>query len=824
MIKVGLEEKQVYNYHPIDNERPYVEKGTIKPGTKVEPVIFEPLRNIELSRSTYKVTTFIDFTPKLEAFKRFEAYLNNFLGEIKDADITMNFRSMTTENCQRFECKAQDQLERIKVDADNLKNYFLEIKDKFLTAIDHIDDDEDPNSSANRQKRYASSDTGKPVRLQYDDLTKEEQLWVEELLVKIKAIDPDLHEVLQRHKRFGFVSWLLGWGVWSNSRNIKAIKRNIGRLHEQNILQDHQIHELAGYLNLTARVVQEHTQALYEIDRRLMRIDNTISQLQQYLEYVAYYGYYMTSIQARLIKIASGLNMLESNVERIYEYLRVLAVHKVNPIILPPESFRWTLNQVKEQMRSNPRLELPHDPQTDIWSYYSIVRVTPVVLKDLLVIVLTIPLLDKSLRMDLYKIHNLPALHPKYNLQAKYELEGEYFALGQHGLYVALPTADDVRLCLTSGGGLCVMNQALYPIDRVEWCVYALFTQNEEKIKNNCLVQTRPRFGDLAYSLGGYMWAISSLVGDKIQIRCIQDTHVQQIKPPLQIVHIGNGCEGYSSSISIPAKSELTNTVEIEERANFFFGFNENYTNIEAYGAWVHLEITELTEEQKEKLAIKLTELPPMTYTHLNKKLQELDYDYPWSVPSKVVLFVLIACAILGVLAFMACLWKANKMKAGYKAMMPISRIIRGKPGGNDIHQLKEVISGILSSDGALVQPTRERTTDVSGSAPPSSGPADDYTEQTNRHDTTAPQPPPRSIPLFRTTNQRSGSLTGALRTNTSEEQASNSGNKEEATTSAESLRTSSSMAGIICDILQDENQTRKFGKFLARKHQPKAE
>ena len=40
------------------------------------------------------------------------------------------------------------------------------------------------------------------------------------------------------------------------------------------------------------------------------------------------------------------------------------------------------------------------------------------------------------------------------------------------------------------------------------------------------------------------------------------ETHVIMIKPPLQIVDIGNGCEAYSSCIYIPAKSELTTTLQ----------------------------------------------------------------------------------------------------------------------------------------------------------------------------------------------------------------------------------------------------------------------
>ena len=40
------------------------------------------------------------------------------------------------------------------------------------------------------------------------------------------------------------------------------------------------------------------------------------------------------------------------------------------------------------------------------------------------------------------------------------------------------------------------------------------------------------------------------------------ETHVITIKPPLLIVDIGNGCKAYSTSIYIPAKSELTTALQ----------------------------------------------------------------------------------------------------------------------------------------------------------------------------------------------------------------------------------------------------------------------
>ena len=78
------------------------------------------------------------------------------------------------------------------------------------------------------------------------------------------------------------------------------------------------------------------------------------------------------------------------------------------------------------------------------------------------------------------------------------------------------------------------------------------------------IVSLKPwdRTTNLAYSLDGYLWGISALAAEKIQIRCVMETHVVTIKPPLQIVDVGNGCEAFSASIYIPAKLELPATLQ----------------------------------------------------------------------------------------------------------------------------------------------------------------------------------------------------------------------------------------------------------------------
>ena len=90
-----------------------------------------------------------------------------------------------------------------------------------------------------------------------------------------------------------------------------------------------------------------------------------------------------------------------------------------------------------------------------------------------------------------------------------------------------------------------------------------MFINNHDQIRKDCFIKTLNKTTNLAYSLDGYLWVLSALAAEKLQIRCVMETHVAAIKPPLQIVDVGNGCKAYSASIYIPAKSQLIDTLQI---------------------------------------------------------------------------------------------------------------------------------------------------------------------------------------------------------------------------------------------------------------------
>ena len=75
----------------INNDNPYSDVEAIIPGQQPTSVLFEPMVHIRLSRSTYKVTTFIEFAPYIQSFRNFEVYLGKFVQDLQDPSRVSGF-------------------------------------------------------------------------------------------------------------------------------------------------------------------------------------------------------------------------------------------------------------------------------------------------------------------------------------------------------------------------------------------------------------------------------------------------------------------------------------------------------------------------------------------------------------------------------------------------------------------------------------------------------------------------------------------------------------------------------------------------------------
>ena len=519
----------------------------------------------------------------------------------------------------------------------------------------------------------------------------------------------------KRKKRFGLAGWIMGWAI-GHFTSFRTIKDNIRTLQIQNKLQQGQILELSHYLNITYAHVSTNRYAISNLQVQLKQVNQTLVATMERVKFLRFTVAVITDIRIILAKLTLGVMGLQQNVKAIYEYLRVLSSKQVNPLLIPPDALRGVLACIKEDMKRNPRLQLPEDPNVNIWKYYPIMKITPIVMDDFLLIILTIPLTDQSLEMNLYKIYNLPALHPELKAEFTYELEGEYLAISKNKLYATLPTARDIRICKGTGGYLCLMNQAFYPIEKLEWCVYALFTDNKEKKREYCSINTHKRDANKAQSLEGYLWAITAFKPEKMQIRCLTDTHVIDVKPPLTIIYVGNGCEAYSNNLFIPAKSELTSKDTSLVRHNYFQRFNEQYQNITRYSLIEDLGIVQLTPKEIAKIPDRLTALPKLQFKELKRRLVEI--KQPLNIHSNVsfILIMIGGLILCPVIAYV--LWRIYRVCSNMRGVKPIVKIFNDKKDnlfniGDIVSNRLQTLEARFSSLLGLVTPDASPRTDL---------------------------------------------------------------------------------------------------------------
>ena len=106
-------------------------------------VIFEPQNKIQLTRSTYQVTTFLDFAPFINGFNNVQNYIKNFKKDIHDPAYFSMIRHKSTNPCVSPLLDEQD-LAAFMQSAYCLRSPYacmtrLKI-DRFLRKVNYLED------------------------------------------------------------------------------------------------------------------------------------------------------------------------------------------------------------------------------------------------------------------------------------------------------------------------------------------------------------------------------------------------------------------------------------------------------------------------------------------------------------------------------------------------------------------------------------------------------------------------------------------------------------------------------------------------------------
>ena len=159
---------------------------------------------------------------------------------------------------------------------------------------------------------------------------------------------------------------------------------------------------------------------------------------------------------------------------------------------------------------------------------------------------------------------------------------------------------------------------------------------------------------------------------------------VVRIKPPLRIIDIGNGCEAFSSTLYIPAKSELTTTMQSLTRSQFFLNYNLQYVKMSSFVVFRAMTFDQLTPEEWTNLQAKIQTLEPMDMKIFNEKLKLINEDYPLTLSPWLILGgqVISGAFILTeiTLTVWFCLKHRKSMNTLLKIALPLARKIQNAP------------------------------------------------------------------------------------------------------------------------------------------------
>ena len=197
----------------------------------------------------------------------------------------------------------------------------------------------------------------------------------------------------------------------------------------------------------------------------------------------------------------------------------VLVNHEIDPLVVPPSELHYILLVIKN-ICLHPQLAF---------------QMIQMIISGLIILLCKChlscyyisllsshlsPLLTNHCKWTCIKfITCQPFLWAKFKFS--YILEGEYLAISMSQTYVTMPTSDEIYICFASWHHLCVLNTALYPVDKIEWYKYAFNIRNHDQVREHYLVNSCICNANLALNIDGYIWAIRFLSSDRTEIKSI---------------------------------------------------------------------------------------------------------------------------------------------------------------------------------------------------------------------------------------------------------------------------------------------------------------
>ena len=218
----------------------------------------------------------------------------------------------------------------------------------------------------------------------------------------------------------------------------------------QNIQQE-QIKEIFKLNNLTRVETTWNRRILKQLDVQWVRLNHSVYSLQVEigrLQIDRNLILSMIPIRSRLSTLLVGIIQLNKDLEEVYNYMMTLSSNALSPSIISPVNLRQLLIEVKQDLVGHPKLGLPSKYEgKGIWEYHRLLKIMSLVYRDALFVIVSVPIVDKSQTLTIYKIHNLSILLPELHKHFWYNIPNDFIAITANGLYITYPDSNKILSC-----------------------------------------------------------------------------------------------------------------------------------------------------------------------------------------------------------------------------------------------------------------------------------------------------------------------------------------------------------------------------------------
>ena len=511
---------------------------------------------------------------------------------------------------------------------------------------------------------------------------------LQDVNLEIKNSFADLKSLKKRSRRslFPFIGSALRFlfGTLSSS-DLSDIRSNIGTLARNQQTISHVLEKGLSILNITRLQVAENRQSINSIIDSLHDVDQEIDYITQELGKQIFeleqFVYLFSRLDLAVLGIKTAIQRSLYYFSHLQVQLNALSMQKLSPNTIESKEMKQVLKDIETRLPNS--YGLPSDPDKDLWTFYKLLSCSTLMEDNRIIIIVPIPLIDYSKKMELFKVYNMPlplntVFMTNNNTQTEmltyYKLEADYLAINAERTQYMILDQKERDTCHLSFPGLCAIRKPLYQVNLAQMCIVALFMRNKRKVKSSCptMLQYDKNLPRVQY-MNDDMYIIITKTIMHINLACGQDIRTKlSINPPYGFIRVRKQCTATSDKVTLTGVYEHGSMHRVNDKALIMLR-QYNFSNLEI---WTQLKTSVIN--QTIRIPEKLKTMGEISVDHLVEDLYQqgqvrpkAERKFPIWVGVMIGLGVLLLL-IIGIMAF---------QKWGYKLISLIRPHAKKGPG-----------------------------------------------------------------------------------------------------------------------------------------------